>query len=248
MVHQVDHWTHIVRVNHLALAAEAEAAWVDWQSSSFLRKARTLGALIWQSRGWQESQILRSLSKIHPEAKVHPSAVVEASRIGPGVRIGPMAVVRNSVLGANTRVEEHATVVMSSLGDGCHVGRYGLVNMCTAWAGARISSGGGYQCCVFGRDSFIAWGATVLDLSFGGEVKVLDQGAKVSSGHHFMGAAIGHDACLGNGVRINHGMEVPCGSVLVAGADDLLRRWPEDTPQSERYRVHRGRPEPVKKG
>jgi hypothetical protein len=248
MVHQVDHWTHIVRINQLALAAEAEAAWARWEKAGFLQRSWTLGWLLWRSRGWQRDRILRSLSEVHSSARVHSTAVIEASRLGPGVVVGPMAVVKNSVLAANVHVEEHATVVMSSLGEGSHVGRYGMVNLCTAWPGARISSGNGYQCCVFGRDSFVAWGATVLDLSFGKEVRVLHKGQWVGSGHHFMGGAIGHRACLGSGVRVNHGMEIPNESVVVAGGDDLLRRRSAEAPDETLFRVVDGELEPLKKG
>ena len=136
-------------------------------------------------------------------------------------------------------------MVMSTLGEGSHVGRYGMVNLCTAWPGARISHGDGFQGCVFGRDSFVAWGATILDLSFGREVQVLDGGAWTSSGHHFLGAAIGHEVCVGNGVRINHGMEIPNGVTLVADADSVLRRWPEACAGGGRFRVRGGEPEPL---
>ena len=45
-----------------------------------MRRLSTLSGLLWRSKGWREDRILRSLSQIHPDAKVHPTAVIEASR------------------------------------------------------------------------------------------------------------------------------------------------------------------------
>ena len=75
----------------------------------------------------------------------------------------------------------------------------------------------------------------------------MHKGQPVNSGHHFMGGAIGHRACLGNGVRINHGMEIPNDHVLVAGGDDLLRRWPEGSDPEVPFKIVNGRLEPLKK-
>ena len=47
------------------------------------------------------------------------------------------------------------------------------------------------------------------DLSFGAPVKVLHRGERVSSGTHFLGAAIGHRARVGAEVILGYGAEVP---------------------------------------
>jgi len=168
------------------------------------------------------------MSQVGEDCKIHPTAVVEGCVLGDGVEIGPHAVVRFSVLKDRVHIEEHSTVLMSCLGEGSHVGRYGFCNLSTLYPGARISHGGGYQAGVFGRDCFLAWGATALDLSFGGHIKTCVDGQgpeRVSSGTHFLGVAIGHRARIGNAVRINHGMAIPNDALLIATGHDLLRHW-----------------------
>ena len=66
-------------------------------------------------------------------------------------------------------------------------------------------------------------GATILDLSFGRSIRVSHRGERVDSEQHFLGAAIGHRAKIGNGVRLNYGVEVPNDAFLVPPSDDLIR-------------------------
>ena len=223
MVHQLDHWTHILRVNQLALAARAAAAQKAWETMGLLARVAFVLRLLLKSRSIRKHRIFAALSEQRGKADIHPTAVVEFCVIGEGVTIGPHAVVRGSMLAAGATVEEHATVNFSSLGDGATVGRYGMLNLSVLYPGAMTSSGGGFQASLFGREAFVAWGATILDLSFGRAVKVEHRGARVSSGQHFLGAAVGHRAKIGNAVRLNYGLEVPNDSFLVAPADDLIR-------------------------
>jgi len=98
---------------------------------------------------------------------------------------------------------------------------------------------------VFGRESFVAMTATVFDLSFGDPVKVEADGAILSSESHFLGAAIGHRARVGAGVRIGYGMSIPNDAFLVAPPEDLLRRAP--VPVGGPVVVRDGRAVPVRK-
>jgi acetyltransferase-like isoleucine patch superfamily enzyme len=98
-----------------------------------------------------------------------------------------------------------------------------MLNLSVLYTGAMTSSGGGFQASLFGKEAFVAWGATILDLSFGRPVKVTQHGERVASGQHFLGAAVGHRAKIGNAVRLNYGVEVPNDAFLVAPADDLIR-------------------------
>jgi hypothetical protein len=97
-----------------------------------------------------------------------------------------------------------------------------MVNLSTLYPGAMVSCGGGYQCCIFGEDAFVAWGATILDLSFGRPIKVRQDGVMVDSGQHFLGAAVGHRARIGNNVRITYGAEVPNDSFLIPPREGLI--------------------------
>jgi hypothetical protein len=84
-----------------------------------------------------------------------------------------------------------------------------------------FSSGDGLQGSVFGTSSFLAIGVVGLDISFGKEIQVEQDGQWVSSGMHFLGVAIGHRAVLGNRVRLNYGVSVPNDAVLLGPRDDL---------------------------
>jgi carbonic anhydrase/acetyltransferase-like protein (isoleucine patch superfamily) len=221
MVHAVHHWSHLLRVNQLALAARGEEARVAWEAAGPLGKAARALRVLAAARGVGEAAILRALNVVGPGCRIHPQAVVEASVLGPGVEVGAHAVVRGSVLGAGARVEEHATVALSVLGARVRVGRYGHLQGCTAMDGAFVSAGDGFQLSVFGRDCFVAWGVSILDLSLGGPVRVDDPPR--DSGHHLLGVAVGHGAVLGNGVRVNHGVAIPNGACIVGDAHALLR-------------------------
>jgi len=247
MVHQVDHWTHIIRINQLSLLARAENAKLGWDSAGWLRRIWILLRLILRVRSLRSGTIARRMCEVGDGVSIHPSAVVEFSIIGDGCDIGPNAVVRGSVMAANAKVDSHGTVNASVLGEGAHVGRYGHVNLCTLYPGAMVSSGGGFQSCVFGRDSFMAWGSTVLDLSFGSTVKVEVDGPgsqRVDTHEHFMGSAIGHGAKVGNGVKIGYGVTIPNDAFIVDGSE-LLREW-GDAPVGEAVVVRDGKPTPVR--
>jgi acetyltransferase-like isoleucine patch superfamily enzyme len=246
MVHQLNHWTHILRVNQLALAARAESARLDWEESGWLARIGFVLRLLLRVRSIRRERILDALSERRGKSEIHPTAVVELCVIGEGVKIGPHAVVRASVLGDGATVEEHATVNFSSLGAGATVGRYGMLNLSVLYPGAMTSSGGGFQASLFGRDAFVAWGATILDLSFGRSIPVSHRGERADSEQHFLGAAIGHRARIGNGVRLTYGLDVPNDAFLVAPADDLIRDTTAVEPGAP-CRAVDGRAEPVRR-
>lgn len=233
MAHQIDHWSHIVRVNQLAIGARAGEAKLAWERAGFFAKVAMVLGILWRARSIRKDRILRALSEVPKSADIHPTAVVELCVIGEGVEIGPHAVVRASVLGDGAKVEEHATVNLSAVGEGATAGRFSMVNLSTLYPGAMVSCGDGFQCCVFGRDSFVAWGSTILDLSFGRPIKVNHDGARADSGQHFLGAAVGHRARIGNAVRVTYGAEVPNDAFLIPPPEGLIRdasAAPPDTP------------------
>lgn len=229
MAHQINHWSHVLRVNHLCLGAMGEEAGQQWKGAGPLGKLWMLIGVLAKARSLDRSRILRAVSRIGKNVKIHPTAIVEVCEIGDDCEIGAWSVVRACVLGKGVRIEEHASVLMSVVGDETSVGRYGFLNFSVTWPGVHISHGGGYQLCLFGRETFMAWDATILDLSFGRTVPVFEGGRRVDSGHHLLGAALGHRVRVGNGVRLTYGMSVPNDAFIVADAADLLREW-GDTP------------------
>lgn len=225
-VHLVQHWTHLVRVNQLAIQAEAYAARDRFASAAGWQKAVQAVRTIWKAGGLSTHRLAASLVSKGPDCDIHPTAVVEASRLGAGVRIGPFAVVRGAVLQDRAEVDAHASVVSSVMGAGARLGPYGNLRHSTLFPGARVSAGAGFQMCAFGRDCFVAWGVAALDLSFGRSISTEDgNGASVDTGHHFLGCAVGHRAVVGQGVRLAPGAVVPSDATLVAGGDNLYRQW-----------------------
>jgi hypothetical protein len=231
MAQQVDHWSHIVRANHLALAARMEVAREDWEQAGVFGKAWRLLCILWRARSLNGWKIAASLTERGKDVKVHPTAVVEFSVLQEGCDIGPHAVIRGSVIGKGAKVDAHANVNASVVDAGAKVGRYGFLNLCTVYPGAFVSSGDGFQASVFGRESFMAWGSTVMDLSFGASIKVERSGVgteRIESGHHFLGAAIGHRAVVGHGVKVRYGASIPNDAMLVDDSDQL-REWGAET-------------------
>jgi len=225
-VHLVQHWTHLVRVNQLAIQAEAYAARDRFASAAGWQKAVQALRTIWNAGGLSTHRLASSLVTKGSGCDIHPTAVVEASRLGAGVRVGPFAVVRGAVLQDRAEVDAHATVVSSVMGAGARLGPYGNLRHSTLFPGARVSAGAGFQMCAFGRDSFVAWGVAALDLSFGRPISTEDgHGTTVETGHHFLGCAVGHRAVVGQGVRLAPGAVVPSDATLVATGDNLYRRW-----------------------
>jgi acetyltransferase-like isoleucine patch superfamily enzyme len=223
MAHHLDHWSHVVRVNQLALVALGEEARFWWDTSGWIPRLWQVVKLLWRAKKLTRRAIFHHLLPVSKEAQIHETAVVEASRVAPGATIGPHAVVRGSVIGPGARIEDSATVNLSSIGANCQVERFGMVNLCVMYPGACISKTYGFQGSVIGRHAFVAQGATGLDMSFGAPIKVRHRGQRVSSGQHFLGVALGHDVVVGNGVRLNYGVDVPNGAVLVAPSHGLIR-------------------------
>ena len=223
MAHHLDHWSHVVRVNQLALVAIGEEARFWWDTSGWLPRLWQVVKLLWRARRLTRRAVFHHLLPVSKDAQIHETAVVEASRVAPGAYIGPHAVVRGSVIGPGARIEDSATVNLSSVGAGCQVERFAMVNLCVLYPGACMSKADGFQASVLGRDAFVAQGATALDMSFGPPVRVEQGEEVVSSGQHFLGVALGHDVVVGNAVRLNYGVMVPEGAVLVAPSAGLIR-------------------------
>lgn len=234
VIHQVDHWTHILRINWIAMAATIAREKRRFEERFFLMKIALI-LLVWSRARFSLNpfKLASALNQIGKDCIIHPTAVVEGAVLGDGVNIGPFAVVRGSVIGAGAKIEEYAVVNMSAVGPGARIGRRGTCNLCVLYPGAFFGAGNGYQACVFGRDSFAAWTTTVFDLSFDKHVKVMKDGQRVDSGTFFLGAAVGHRARIGGLVTLGYGACVPNDAFLVGESFQVLRRW-EDGPGPHR--------------
>ena len=242
-VHQIDHWSHILRVNWLAMASTIQREKRGFAQQNLLVKAWTIARLLLRARSINEFRLASALSHVGKDCRIHPTAVVEASVLGDKVEVGPYAVVRGSVVADGARIEDFASVNMSVIGRGARVGRRGTANLCVMYPGAMIAAANGYQACLLGEDSFCAWSTTVFDLSFKDPIKVNHRGKRVSSGTYFLGAVVGHRARLGGLVTLGYGAEVPNDAFVVGDAQRVLRNW-ENGPGP--HRVVDGVARPVK--
>lgn len=220
-IHQLDHWSHIPRVNQLAILAQMEETRYRWKRAGVLGKILFVLGFLWKVRSFSRAKILRRIGTIGKNCTIHPTAVVEACTIGDHVEIGPHAVVRACVLGDGAKIDEHCVVNLSVVGKGARVGRTAICNLSILYPDVMFSHGDGLQGSVFGTSSFLAIGVVGLDISFGKEIQVEQDGQWVSSGMHFLGVAVGHRAVLGNRVRLNYGVSVPNDAVLLGPRDDL---------------------------
>ncbi|MFZ5481850.1 MAG: hypothetical protein ACOZNI_34130 [Myxococcota bacterium] len=207
----IRHWTHVLRANLCALAAEVDA--------EVLRKPwRALWALLRHGARW---------SAVGKGAKVHPTARLEGCVVGEGAEIGAFTVLRGCVVGAGAVVEDHVTAKGSVIDPGAHLGNYCLFNLCVVGERSSISHIGA-QGSVIGRDSFLATFATPQDLNLTGNVRVAWDGRLVDTGGPFCGCAIGHRVRLGANVTLAAGRSVPNDVTIVGDPRQLLSRVPAE--------------------
>jgi acetyltransferase-like isoleucine patch superfamily enzyme len=228
MAHTITHWTHLHRVNLLALIAFAEGERRRIEAGFWWEKGWALAKLLVRARSFRRARLEAAASLIGRGCRIHPTAVVEGVILGDEVEIGPFAVVRHSWIGRGSKIAEHARVVGSVVGERSTIAHGASVQLCVLLSKAWVSKGWGHQVSVFGSESFVAEGVTTYDLSFGGEVRVRQDGEAVASGTHFLGCAIGHRARVGPHVRIGYGEEVPNDAFLVADPAVLARAIPPD--------------------
>ncbi len=226
-VHQLDHWSHILRVNWLAMTCTIQREQRKFRGWGWVRHIWGVLWLLLKARSLNRYGLAKALTSKGVDCDIHPTALVEASVLGDRVSVGPYAVVRGSVLGDDSIVGGKAIVNASVLGAGAKVERRGTAILCVLYPGAFLSPGWGHQASILGREAFVAWSAMFYDLSFAAPIKVMHRGHRVSTGQHFLGVAIGHRAKVGGRVELGYGSEVPNDQLLVGAAHDVLRVWEE---------------------
>jgi len=232
MVHTLKHWAHLMQINQLELLSFALHKRKHIERS-ILRKIAFALKILWRAKSIHPARLEAAVTETGKRCKIHPTAVVEASILGDDVTVGAHAVVRHSWLGNGVQVADQARITNSVIHERSIVAPQANVFLCLLLPQTFLSSGVGHQISVFGRESFIAAGVTLYDLSFGGPIKTLHRGQRVSSGVRFLGSCIGHRARIGPHVRIGYGESVPNDSFLVADPDQLVRNLPLDTSDGE---------------
>ncbi|MEC7987566.1 MAG: hypothetical protein VX278_20535 [Myxococcota bacterium] len=237
MAHHIDHWSHILRVNQIAIIAQAEETRYRWRKGGFFAKIGMVLGFLWRIRSFSKRTMLARIGEVGKNCKIHPTAVIEACKIGDNVEIGPHAVVRASVIGDGAKIDEHTSVNLSVIGKKARVGRAAIANLSVLYPNVMLSYGQGFQGCLFGEGAFIAIGVVALDLSFGKPIRVENNGEWVDSGMHFLGIAVGHRAALGNGARFNYGVSIPNDALLVGPKDGLYKDASQAPPKAPSHCV-----------
>jgi carbonic anhydrase/acetyltransferase-like protein (isoleucine patch superfamily) len=215
----LEHWVHILWLNHLAFGIvwmdtiRAHKAWATW---------RALAAV-----PYNQPAFFRSFVRKGHNVQIHPTAHVEASVLGDDVVIGPRACVRNSILGPGVEVADNATVLTSVVGEGGYVTPKSFFVWGAAYPEAVISNYKMQMSLVGRRASSSTW-AGLIDAKFQGAIEVPHDGAMASTERNFLGSCIGHGAHVGAKVLLMPGRALPNETFLTMRPDELVQRIPDE--------------------
>ncbi len=166
-----------------------------------------------------------ALNHIEKGARIHPSAVVEASWIGEGARIGAGAVVRGCILGAGASVEPMALAQFSVMGPSSHLQRMGWMHFSLLHEGAAHA--GAMQLGVLGPGASSKGVSVLMDQGVGTEIRVQRDGVLHPVPLGLMGVGVGRDSMIGSGVLVAPGRTVPPGVSILPPAGHVLMSIPQ---------------------
>lgn len=187
-------------------------------------------------------------------AEIHPTAIVERSRIGTGARVGPFALVRDAIVGDRATIREYASVTGSYVGPESVIQSYSQILDSVVGAGSVISfrtsvrgslimnettsSAPVVARSVVGSQVFLSRGLNISASNLSGDnVSVWRDGERVDTGLPLLGCAIGDGAKVG-GLHLPAGYEVPAGCIV---APRGLAPVPTDSPVGVPLIEHNGR-------
>jgi carbonic anhydrase/acetyltransferase-like protein (isoleucine patch superfamily) len=182
-----------------------------------------------RARSLDKFQILRTISRIHPEAEVHPTAVVEGSVIEKGAKVGAYAVVRFSYVGEKAFIDDHAGLKFSIVGNGAYIANNCVLFFSTVYPRAFLISGP-YQFSLFGYDTALM-NAIPSDYRLDGKsISVQTNRGVEDTGLRFVGSVIGHRTKIAAGVIIGPGRLIPNDLQILPDPARVITRVPADTP------------------
>lgn len=232
-VANVRHWIHLLKLSQLSIGvAILDALRHDPRTMLRLRFSR-------RRDPWSIAARVRF---VHPTARVHPTAHIEAAIIGPNAVVEAHAHVHRSVIGEGVHIGDHAAVMGCTLAADTKVLRASYLAGCASMPGSTLAS---YkvQLSLFGRDVFLTSSAWLIDAKLVGEVKVASDEGLVPVGP-FLGCCLGHRVTLGAQVALQAGRAVPNGLTIVGPPEHFLMDV-DALPEGTVLAVRDGRAKPI---
>jgi len=219
IVAPVRHWVHVLRLSQMSVGVDL--------LDNLRRNPRVMFRLRWM-RNRDPWKVARKLVFVHPTARVHPTADLEAAVIGPGAVVEAHAHVHRSVLGPGVRVGDHSSLVGCTLAEDVQVLRASYLALCASMPKATLASYKA-QLSLFGREVFLTSSAWLIDAKLKGQVKVQHNGEPKAVGP-FLGCCLGHRVTLGAQVLVQAGRAVPNDAVIVGSPERFLSQVPDKAP------------------
>lgn len=210
------HWVHILWANQVAGPYRA------WTNPPRRTRLQALRALV-PGRSADTEAARRTLSTFGKGCDIHPTAVVEGSRLGDGVTVGPYAYVAFSHLGDGVSVSLGADVQFSVLGRKTFVSPYGLIHFSLFYPDTIAGFFG--QLSITGSDAVTA-GVRIQNPDAGEDVQVELDGVLYSTGLEFLGVAFGYRSQLGGGTYVQAGGAIPNDYLIISEIPGSLSRIP----------------------
>lgn len=209
----LQHRTHLLQANLGALGARLRAVLGQ-------PKWRLALAFLWDRLRFGRRRLLATVGH---KARIHPTAIVEASEIGDGVEVGAYAIVRGAIVGAGATIEEAAQVTFSVVGPGARVAKQTAILASVLMEGAH-SAQAVMQLSVLGRHSVATSASWFSDVRFDGPVRVEHGAGFQSVGSRFLGCDAGHHCVVGAGVIVAPGRLLPSHAIIVSSPASVVSR------------------------
>lgn len=218
----VGHWAQLLWANLLSLGP---FLWGELLGRHPALALARLGLAAVRARSLDPARVAARVNRVGRRARIHPSAVVEASWLGEGAEVRAGAIVRGSVLGAGAVVEEQAFIEGMVLSPRSRVQRqcfikYSVLGPESAFAGAA-------QLSVLERGATVKYGAALMDMAFDRPVSLLVDRARVQAPYDLLGVCVGAGSVVSTGVSVAPGRALPPGLTILSAPGSILRSVPE---------------------
>ncbi|MGE0133546.1 MAG: hypothetical protein AB7L91_04210 [Dehalococcoidia bacterium] len=210
------HWVHILWANEIAGPFRA---WADPPRETVFE---TLRARV-RARSGDPDEVRRARSTFGRGCDIHPTAVVEGSRLGNRVTVGPYASVMFSDLDDDVNISVGSDVQFSVFGRKAFLGPNGLAHFSVVHPDTVAGFMG--QLSITGSGAVTA-GVRIQKPEAHQPVSVELDGHVYSTGLHFLGAAYGYHSQLGGGTFVQAGSAIPNDYQIISEAPGSLSKIP----------------------